>query len=57
VHDVGCAVAAHVDLNLRDVALSEPTDQLLAERANLVARQMRTHGHTDRAARAWFHMN
>jgi hypothetical protein len=32
-------------------------DQLLAERANLVARQLRTHGHTDRPARAWFHMN
>jgi len=32
-------------------------DQLLAERANFVVRQLRTHGHTDRPACAWLHMN
>jgi hypothetical protein len=57
VCDVGPSDAAHVDLNLGDVALAEPTDQLLAERANLLARKVRTHGHTDRPACAWFHMN
>jgi hypothetical protein len=56
VHDVGPSDAAQVDLNLGDVALAELTDQLLAERANLLAREVRTHGHTDRPACAWFHM-
>ena len=57
VDDVGRSDTAHVDLNLGDVALTEPMDQLLAERANFVARQLRTHGHTDRPACAWLHMN